>query len=207
MTHANIMKCEPCDDARFHGREWCERHGPRKGAKEEGKCSIARCGRESRTYHGGQGPYCYEHERSEEWAFCFDCDAFCQPATEDSDIELCSLHGGADYVPHTTEEPDTEPTEPLPSTTQEAREESRTHAPGQHDGRVSTDSHEGSNIAQEQPPCPRCGPVRALCEFPPTCFRAALPDSKFCEIHKCITPGCGSKRERSFHHCEKHPAE
>lgn len=150
-----------------------DRDSGEKGPETEaGKCSIVGCGEEVCELDWGLSPYCacHENDYGHEWAWCQIDGVNCPVWAEARGIIChCSLHGGADYVPRTTEEPSPEPSKPEPA------------------------------------PCPRCGLVRALCEFPPTCTRPALSGSAFCELHKCVTPGCGSKRERAFHHCAEHP--
>lgn len=103
---AILHKCEQCDDARFHGREWCELHTKKPAPSQQGSsamtatkiCSIEGCDRYGREH----GPYCLRHERiySEEWWFCQPCltrDGLWRWGTLPHGF--CAKHGGADYIP------------------------------------------------------------------------------------------------------------
>jgi hypothetical protein len=117
MIH--VHKCEQCDDAKFHGREWCDLHTKKPAPKPDPifahhsvvkessapkKCSIEGC-EGSLTYPGGlelPAFYCWAHDRVylSEWQYCQEDGCYqWTPAV----AEYCAKHRGQDYTPRTTE--------------------------------------------------------------------------------------------------------
>jgi len=69
------------------------------------RCSIDGCGEEVCDMEYGLSPYCscHENDYGSEWQWCQVSDCFTIACQTPALGARCAVHGGADYVPRTTE--------------------------------------------------------------------------------------------------------
>jgi len=75
------------------------------------RCSIEECGDEVCELDWGPSPYCacHENDYGSEWQYCQVSTCFIIACQTPSGGARCAVHGGADYVPRTTESDEVEP--------------------------------------------------------------------------------------------------